>query len=148
MEDRYKLFTQLLGKITRTIRKIKTAEMSEFNLKSTHVSCLYYLQKEHVMTAHNLCTVCDEDKSAISKSLEQLEKAGLVVSNSKTKKKYNCPLSLTEKGSRVAEIIVDKVDAIVEMASRGISAEKREIFYECLMQINENLQGLSDKYGE
>ena len=88
MEDRYKLFTQLINKITRNIRKIKTAEMAEFDLKSSHISCLYYLQKGQGMSAHNLCEVCDEDKSAISKSLEQLENAGLVTRRSKTKKKY------------------------------------------------------------
>ena len=43
MEERYKSFTVLISGISRSIRRIKTEEMAEFNLKSPHVSCLYYL---------------------------------------------------------------------------------------------------------
>ena len=34
---RFKLFTSLMSKINKSIRKIKAMEMAEFNLKSTHV---------------------------------------------------------------------------------------------------------------
>lgn len=147
MEERFKTFTFLIGRITKNIRKIKAEEMSEFELKSPHVSCLYYLYKQPNMSASKLSEVCDEDKSAISRSLEQLEGSGYLTCNSKTKKKYNCPLELTEKGVRVAEIVVDKIDAIVEVASKGLSAEKRAIFYESLTLINDNIQKFCDKYG-
>ena len=55
MENRFKLFTILNSRINRCIRKIKTEEMSEFNLKSTHVSCLYYLHEQKLIKIKILC---------------------------------------------------------------------------------------------
>lgn len=70
VENRFKMFTVLNSKINRCIRRIKTEEMAEFDLRSTHVSCLYYLYAENTLTAKELCDICDEDKAAISRSLE------------------------------------------------------------------------------
>lgn len=81
MENRFKLFTVLTSKISRCIRKIKTEEMDEFNLKSTHVSCLYYLYEENSLTAKELCDVCDEDKAAISRSLDYIEHSKSIWNN-------------------------------------------------------------------
>ena len=43
MQQRFETFTVLIAKISRSIRRIKAEEMSEFHLKGPHVSCLYYL---------------------------------------------------------------------------------------------------------
>ncbi|MBQ7880983.1 MAG: hypothetical protein IJ358_04000 [Clostridia bacterium] len=47
MEQRFETFTVQIAKISRCIRKIKSEEMAEFNLKSPHVSCLYYLYRQN-----------------------------------------------------------------------------------------------------
>ena len=69
MENRFETFTVLISSISRSIRRLKTEETAEFNLKSPHVSCLYYLLKHGNMTATELCELCDEDKAAISRSI-------------------------------------------------------------------------------
>ena len=43
MDERFQKFTLLLTAVGRSIHRIKTEEMARFNLKSSHVSCLYYL---------------------------------------------------------------------------------------------------------
>ena len=43
MEERFEAFTVLISRISRSIRRIKSEEMAEFQLKGPHVSCLYYL---------------------------------------------------------------------------------------------------------
>ena len=43
--ERFETFTVLINRISRNIRKIKNQEMAEYNLKSAHVSCLYYIFK-------------------------------------------------------------------------------------------------------
>ena len=43
MQDRFEAFTVLIAKISRSIRRIKADEMAEYDLKATHVNCLYYL---------------------------------------------------------------------------------------------------------
>lgn len=147
MEERFKTFTVQIAKISRSIRKIKTMEMAEFNLKSPHVSCLYYLYTQNGdLTAKELCDICEEDKSAISRSIEYLENDGYLTCNSKTEKRYKSPLKLTEKGKKVGKIIADKIDNILDMASDGLSDKNRIIFYQSLMLISNNLQKITNNY--
>ena len=146
MKDRFKTFTILIAKIARNIRRIKTEEMAEFKLKSPHVSCLYYLFKQKQMTAKELCDVCDEDKAAVSRSIEYLENNGLICCDSKMEKRYKSPLMLTKIGEKVAEQVVIKIDNILSVASEGLSEENRVIFYQSLELISNNLQKICDKY--
>ena len=148
MENRFKLFTVLNSKINRCIRKIKTDEMAEFELKSTHVSCLYYLYVEDTLTAKELCDICDEDKGAISRSLDYLENSGYLKCDSKTVKRYKSPIELTEKGKLVATKISEKIDRVLDEASVGLTEENRVVFYQSLSLISENLEKICDKQGE
>ena len=43
MNERFETFTVMINRISRNIRKIKNQEMAEYNLRSSHISCLYYL---------------------------------------------------------------------------------------------------------
>ena len=95
MKERFETFTTQIAKISRAIRRIKTEEMKDFNLKSPHVSCLYYLFKNESLTAKQLCDICDEDKAAISRSIEYLEKNNYLICDSKTEKRYKSPIMLT-----------------------------------------------------
>lgn len=146
MQERFSTFTVLISKISRSIRKIKTEEMDEFNLKSPHVSCLYYLYKSDSLTAKELCDICAEDKAALSRSIEYLEKSGYIVCDSNLKKRYRSPLALTDKGQKVAEAIAKKIDKILDLASEGINEEERIILYKSLTIISDNLEELCNKY--
>lgn len=149
MEQRFETFTTQIAKISRSIRKIKTEEMAEFNLKSPHVSCLYYLyQSGNGMTAKELCDICDEDKAAISRAIAYLEEDGYINCSSRTEKRYKSPLSLTDKGVMVAKKIFEKVEHILDLASPGLTSKERQDFYATLTYISNNLQKLCDKYGE
>lgn len=138
--DRFETFTVLISKISRSIRKLKSNEMAKYNLKTPHVSCLYYLKKNGNLTAKNLCDICEEDKAAISRSIEYLEKNDFIKCESKTEKRYKSPLFLTEKGKEVGDALVAKIDKILEISSNGLSTEDRDIFYRCLFKISENLE--------
>lgn len=148
MQERFKNFTVLIAKINRCIKKIKTEEMQEFNLKSPHVSCLYYLYKESSLTAKELGDICQEDKASLSRSLEYLEKCNFIECNSNLKKRYKSSLELTEKGKNIATIIAEKIDNILNFASEGLTEEKRIILYESLNLISKNLENICNKYGE
>ncbi len=146
MQERFKVFTLLITKVNRCIRKIKTEEMAEFELKSTHVSCLYYLYTMQSLTAKELGDVCEEDKAAVSRSLEYLEKNGYLEAIEKEHKKYKRPLELTEKGRDIGKQVSERIDNILDKASDGVSDEDRVIFYRSLAQISENLQNICNKY--
>ena len=148
MEKRYETFTLLIASVSRCIRKIKTEEVSEYNLKSVHVSCLYYLYKKAPLTAKELCDVCDEDKALISRSIDYLEKNDFIFCEENNRKRYKSALFLTEKGEKVAKIIADKTESMLERASVGLEEKDREIFYRSLLLISDNLKKICKNYGE
>ena len=148
MEQRFETFTVQIAKISRCIRKIKTGEMEEFNLKSPHVSCIYYLYQNEGITAKALCDVCDEDKAAISRAISFLEDNGYIECCSKTEKRYKSPLKLTLKGKRVGAKIAKKVSHIVDVASPNMSDSERKKFYQTLTSISQNLEKICENYGE
>jgi len=146
MEDRYKIFTILVSDIMRSIRKIKTEEVAEYNLKGIHVSCLYYLHKSNGLTFKKLCDICEEDKSIISRSIDFLEKEGFLVCPSKDLKRYKLPILLTDKGNQIAMNISDKIDNILIFASVGLEESERQIMYKSLNLISSNLKKICDNY--
>lgn len=148
MQNRFETFTLLISGINRAIQRIKTEEMAEFDLKSSHVSCLYYLYKEERLTARDLCLICGEDKANISRSIKYLEQNGYLVCESTAQKRYLSTIRLTERGREVGEKLAYRVDGILNSASLGISDEERAVLYRSLSLINENLNKICEEYKE
>ena len=146
MEERFKTFTVLVANLNRCIYRIKTEEMADYNLKSSHVSCLYYLYKYGSLTATQLCSLCGEDKSNISRAIKYLEENGYLFTSSKTNKKYQIPIELTFSGYKIGKELSEKVNKILIYASDGLIGENRRIMYECLNLINERLNKLCGQY--
>ena len=146
MEERFETFTILLNRINRNIRKIKNKEMAKYELRSPHISCIYYIYMFQSVTATELCERCEEDKATISRSLDYLEKNGYIVCKCQNKKRYNSPFELTERGMRAGKRIADKISEVLDKISMGISEADREIFYRCLNIISENIDKVSKSY--
>lgn len=143
MSERFETFTVLINRISRNIRKIKNREMAEYDLKSAHISCLYYLYTGEHMTATDLCEKCEEDKATISRAVEYLEKNGYIECEVKSAKRYKSELLLTEKGKLVGKKIADKISEVLDEISAGITEEERKAFYRSLQIISENLAMVS-----
>ena len=146
MEERFETFTVLINRINRNIRKIKNEEMANYELRSSHVSCLYYLYISKELTSKDLCERCEEDKATISRSLDYLEKNDYLVCKSESKKRYNSPFELTDKGIRAGKRIADKIASVLDEISMGISDEDRAIFYRSLNIISENIDKVAKSY--
>ena len=130
MQQRFETFTVLIAKISRSIRR----------MKGPHVSCLYYLTQLGPLTAGQLCDRCEEDKAAVSRSLEYLEQNGYVT---RPDKRYRSPLTLTEKGQETGRAIAGKIDRLVEAASEGLTPEQRQVMYDALTCISGHLERLA-----
>ena len=143
MQERFQTFTIYISKINRSIRRIKSKVMSEFNLKAPHVSCIYYLYITGGLTATELCEICDEDKGGISRSIESLQSDGYIKKSVDSTKRYKSPLTLTEKGNEVGEFLCEKIDKVLLDASQGISDEDRACLYKGLGVISKNLEELA-----
>lgn len=147
MNGRFELFTALINKISRNIKKIKKQEMAEYGLKGPQISCLYYLYVLDGLTATELCERCEEDKATISRSLCFLEKNGYVVCDSKSAKRYKCALFLTERGKAAGKRIAEKVDNILEEISAQLTEKERTALYSSLTAISDGLDVIGKRLG-
>ena len=148
MKDRFETFTVLIAKISRNIRKIKNHEMAEYDLRSSHISCLYYLYSSEGLTATELCERCEEDKATISRSLDHLEQNGYLTCESRSAKRYKSPLLLTEKGREAGKKITDKIELALDEISTVLTEEERLAFYKSLSIISEGLEAIVDRFNE
>lgn len=145
MQERFETFTVLINRINRNIRKIKNREMAEYDLRSAHVSCLYYLYTCKGSTSTDLCEKCEEDKATVSRALDFLEKNGFMTCESKSAKRYKSPLLLTDKGNEVGKKIADKINGILDAISDSLTEEERISFYRSLTKISNRLDTLSSE---
>lgn len=144
MKERFEIFTVLINRISRNIRRIKNQEMAEYNLRSAHISCLYYLYISEGLTATELCERCEEDKATISRTLEYLEENGYLICESKKVKRYKSPLILTGKGIEVGKKIAGKINKVLDEISIDLTEEQRTEFYKSLMIISNSLEAVAD----
>ena len=143
MQERFETFTVLINRISRNIKKIKNQEMAEYNLRSTHVSCLYYIYILKDATATDLCGRCEEDKATISRALDYLDNNGYITRDVESAKRYKSPLLLTDKGYEVGRKIADKIDGVLDTISGGLTEEERIAFYRSLSIVSESLEAVA-----
>ncbi|MBQ9747507.1 MAG: transcriptional regulator [Clostridia bacterium] len=146
MNEKYETFTRLLTSIGRGIQKIKTEEMATFGLKSSHFPCIYYLYKMNTLTAKELCDICEEDKANMSRTIKHLEENGYVCCYSRTLKRYQCPIRLTEKGREVGRQICERLDSITEALGAGLNDHERAALYKALAVIDTNVANYTERY--
>lgn len=146
MQERFETFTVLINRISRNIRKIKNQEMAAYDLRSAHISCLYYLYKQNGLTSAELCERCEEDKATISRCLDYLKKTGYISCEATSSKRYKSPLLLTEKGTEVGRQIAYKIDHVLDEISDGLTEEERVSFYRSLSIISNSLDTVAQKY--
>lgn len=138
MEKIFETFTVTILKINKLVNKIKLYEMQEFDLKSVHVMCVYYLNESRGgLTASELMRLTLEDKAAISRALKTLSDKGYISYNANT---YNAEITLTEEGVKIAEAINGKAARAVAAGSADFSEEERLFFYQSLKKIADNLE--------
>ncbi len=143
MQERFETFTVLINRISRNIKKIKKQEMVAYNLKSVHVSCLYYIFTLNGATSTDLCERCEEDKATISRALDYLDMNGYITREVNSIKRYKNPILLTDKGYEIGKKITDKINIALDNISGGLTEKERIEFYRCLSVVSESLENLS-----
>ena len=148
MKQRYQTFTNLILNISRCIQKIKNEEMAALGLKGKQVQCLFFLYNmPDGATPTELCELCDEDKGAMSRTIKELTKKGLVCVDEQSEHKYRNPLKLTPDGKFVAKVVTDKIGTMVAKGADGVSEAERDTFYSTLTRVADNLTKICENYG-
>ena len=146
MLRRFEQFCTSAFSIYRSILKIERVEMEKFGLKGPHAQCLLNMARHpEGVTAAQLCTLCDKDKAAISRTVAELETAGMLVRHCSGNNRYRAQLVLTEKGLEAAAQVAERAKFAVEQAGSGLSDDQRAIFYYALGLIADNLQNICDE---
>ena len=145
MLRRFEQFCTSAFSIYRSILKIERVEMEKFGLKGPHAQCLLTMARfPEGITAAQLCTHCDKDKAAISRTVAELEEAGMLVRQLSGTNRYRAQLKLTERGCEAASHVAQRAKSAVEQAGSGLTDEQRAVFYHALGLIAENLQNICE----
>ncbi len=143
MIGRFEQFCTAIASIQHSIARIERVEMEKYGLKGPHAQCLLVMERNPAgITAAELCGICEKDKAAISRTLAELETAGMITRLDPNGKRYRSRLYLTERGSAVARQVSDRVHQAVSLVSEGYDVKTREIFVQVLNMIADNLQEL------
>ena len=143
MLERFAQFCASIASIHRSILRIERVEMAKYGLKGPHANCLVAIARHpDGITAARLCEICDKDKAAISRTLSELEQAGMILRQSPEGKRYRVLLQLSEKGKEIAHSVNQKILLAVAKASEGYDKEKQQVFARVLNLVAGNLQDI------
>ena len=143
MVTRFELFASSIASIHRSIQKIQRVEMAKYGLKGPHVQCLLAMKRHSEgITAARLCELCDKDKAAVSRTLAELEQAGMINRTAPDGRRYRSRITLTDQGMAAAEAVTERARLAVHQATGGYGDEEREIFINVLALIAGNLRGI------
>lgn len=144
MIGRFEQFCTAISSIYRSIQKIERVEMAKYGLKGPHAQCMLAMDRyPEGITAARLCEICEKDKAAISRTLAELEHAGMVTRSDPEGKRYRSSLVLTGKGKEIAKGVNQLVYHAVSQASTGYGPEERQTFVNVLGVIAGNLHTIS-----
>ncbi len=145
MIDRFEHFTCATNEIIKFWRKLAGEEMEKHDLKAPHAIYFTVLAKHKAtgLTASRICEYCGRDKSDVSRMLAIMEKKGLLVKQGGHQNFYNGVFKLTDEGYEVAKTVSERAEKAVALAGKDLSDEKRNIFYEALDSIVENMRELT-----
>ena len=146
MVSRFEQFSASVACIYRCIQKIERVEMAKYGLKGPHAQCLLAMNRyPEGITASELCTICDKDKAAISRTVAELEREGLVARCLKDGNRYRALLRLTAQGAEAAGRVEERAKLAVEKAGEGMSDAQRVTFYSVLDLIAGHLQTICEE---
>lgn len=142
MIDRFEQFSLAIFNISRYWNKIAAEEMKKYSLKGGYAITLITIYRcDGSVTASRLCELCSKDKAEISRTIAAMEEKGFLKREGKNF--YRANLILTEAGKTAAQDISNKATLAVELTEKGISAEKRNVFFEVLGIMSNNLKEIS-----
>ena len=143
MLHRYETFSAAIASMYHDVQRIERVEMAKYGLKGPHAQCLLAMSRfPEGLTSVRLCEICDKDKAAVSRTVSELESAGLLRVVQRNGVRYRAVLQLTEAGQTAAKSVCHRAELAVAQAGTGLSDAQREVFYDVLAKIAGNLHAI------
>ena len=144
MLTRYEHFSAMISSIHRCIQKIERDEMIRFGYKGAFAQYLTAMTHHpDGVTAAQLCEICDRDKAAVSRAINEMEEKQLIRRHSSGDNAYRARLMLTDKGREAAAFVFQRGSTAVDAVGKDLSPDNRAGFYAALEQIAANLDAVS-----
>lgn len=146
MITRFEQFCSSVACIHRNILKIERVEMAKYGLKGPHAQVLLAMSRyPEGVTSGELVKQCDKDKAAISRTVAELEREGMIRRVSRNGNLYRAALVLEERGREAAAHVAQRAQQAVEAAGAGLSEEQRRTMYAALDLIAGHLQTIGEE---
>lgn len=143
MISRYEIFSAAIASMYHDVQRIERVEMAKYGLKGPHAQCLLAMSRHpEGLTSGKLCEICEKDKAAVSRTVSELEKAGLLTIRQYNGVRYRAVLCLTEAGHAAARAVCERAELAVAQAGNGLTDAQREVFYDVLGKIAGNLHAI------
>ena len=143
MIHRYEVFSAAIACMYHDVQRVERVEMAKYGLKGPHAQCLLALSRyPEGVTSVKLCEICDKDKAAVSRTVSELEAAGLLTIEERNGVRYRAVLRLTEAGQTAAAAVCRRAELAVAQAGEGLTDGQREVFYDVLAKIAGNLHAI------
>lgn len=144
MIDRYQQFSYIVSVINRQIQKIERDEMEKYGYKGAFAQYLMAMRRNPAgVTSAQLSDMCDRDKAAVSRVITEMIEKGLVVRKSANETFYRAKLTLTQKGTEIADYIARQGAAAVAAVNNELTKEELKAFYSNLDYIADKLHIIS-----
>lgn len=141
MISRYEQFSFAISNIYRSIQKIEREEMDRYGLKGIYAQYLVALERfPKGLTAAQLCEICDLDKAAVSRTVAEMARRGLLERDAENATGYRAKLCLTEDGHKAAAYVNERAQQAVEAAGCDLTDDARMVLYTALESISARLQ--------
>ena len=139
MLQRYETFSGAVASIYHHIQRVEREEMEHYGSKGVYAQYLAILRRDSEgLTMQQLCAVCDKDKAAVSRTIADMERSGLVERIGESV--YRARLTLTEAGRRAADYVSERACTIVDQVGGGLTEEDRQVLYAALATIAQRLE--------
>lgn len=144
MADRFSHFSLNIFKIAHYWNAIAADEMKTYGIKGIYGLYLLVLsQYPDGLTASQLTQLCGRDKADVSRAMTKFKDMELIKMHSASG--YRDILTLSAKGVELAAAIQERAELALEIAGQDIAQENREILYQSLDSIVEQLEVMSQK---
>ena len=146
MITRFEQFCSSVTCIYRNIQKIERVEMAKYGLKGPHAQVLLAMSRyPDGVTSGELVKLCDKDKAAISRTVAELEREGMIRRIGKNGNLYRAALVLEDRGREAAAHVAQRAQRAVEAAGAGLTEEQRRGMYAALDLIAGHLQTIGEE---
>ena len=116
-----------IKEITKKLFKVEKDVGDTVGLNRSETKVISYLLDNEKLTHTQIVTLCETDKSAVSRVLNKMEKKGLIQSNYSENNKKTLYANLTQTGKQIAENLKTAYDKCVNELFGKLTKKDKEV---------------------